>query len=49
VGRNLFFFYNANPELDPESGVTNQTYGTAMEINAMPGTRSFGFNLKLNL
>ena len=49
VGRNLFFFYNANPELDPESGVTNQNFGTAMEINAMPGTRSFGFDLKLNL
>jgi len=49
VGRNLFFFYNANPDLDPESGVTDQAIGTAMEINAMPGTRSFGFNLKLNM
>jgi hypothetical protein len=48
VGRNLFFLYNANKSIDPESGVTNMNIGTAIELNSMPGTRSFGFNLKFN-
>ncbi len=48
VGRNLFFFYNANKGIDPESGVTNQNFGPAIELNAMPGTRSYGINLKFD-
>jgi len=48
VGRNLLFFYNANPDIDPEAGVNNQNIGTAIELNSMPGTRSYGFNIKLN-
>jgi len=48
VGRNLFFFYNANKGIDPESGVTNQNFGPAVELNAMPGTRSYGINLKFD-
>lgn len=48
VGRNLLFFYNATKDIDPESGINHQNVGTAIEMNSMPGTRSFGFNLNLN-
>lgn len=47
VGRNLFFFYNANKGIDPEAGVNNQNFGPAIELNSMPGTRTYGINLKL--
>jgi len=48
VGRNLFFFYNAAIDIDPESGYSAGSYGNAFEMNAMPATRSYGFNLTLN-
>ena len=48
VGRNLFFLYNANKGIDPEAGLVNQNFGTAIEMNSMPGTRSIGFNLVLD-
>lgn len=48
VGRNLFFFYNANEGIDPEAGMVNQNFGPAIEMNSMPGTRSIGFNLVLD-
>jgi len=48
VGRNLFFFYNANKGIDPEAGVANQNFGPAVELNSMPGTRSYGINLKFD-
>jgi TonB-linked SusC/RagA family outer membrane protein len=48
VGRNLLFLYNANNEIDPESGVNHQNVGTAIEMNSMPGSRSIGFNVNLN-
>ncbi len=48
VGRNLFFFYNANPGIDPEAGVNNQNFGPSIEMNSMPGTRTYGFNLKFD-
>ena len=48
VGRNLFFFYNANKDIDPESGFDAGNIGNAFEQNTMPGTRSYGFNLNVN-
>ena len=48
VGRNLFLLYNATKGIDPESGINNQNVGTAIEMNSMPGSRSFGFNLNLS-
>jgi TonB-linked SusC/RagA family outer membrane protein len=47
VGRNLFFFYNAAKDIDPESGYSAGSYGNAFEMNAMPATRSYGFNLSI--
>lgn len=48
VGRNLFFLYNANKDIDPESGFDSGNIGSAFEQNTMPGTRSYGFNLNVN-
>jgi TonB-linked SusC/RagA family outer membrane protein len=48
IGRNLFLFYNATVGIDPESGINNQNVGSAIEMNSMPGSRSYGFNVNLN-
>jgi TonB-linked SusC/RagA family outer membrane protein len=48
VGRNLFFFYNAAKNNDPESGYNADSIGNAIEATAMPATRSYGFNLSVN-
>ena len=48
VGRNLFFFYNAPKDYDPESGFNSGSIGNAFELNPMPTARSFGFNLTVN-
>jgi hypothetical protein len=48
VGRNLFFFYNAAINMDPESGYSSSTIGNAFELNSMPGTRSIGVNLNVS-
>ena len=47
VGRNLFFFYNAARHMDPESGYNSSTIGNAFELNAMPASRTYGFNLNV--
>ena len=47
-GRNLFFLYNAMNDVDPESGYSSGNTGGGLEHNAIPSTRSFGFNLKIN-
>ncbi len=47
VGRNLFFIYLATKNIDPEAGFDSGNFGTAFELNTMPGTRSYGFNLNL--
>ncbi|MBK7651227.1 MAG: hypothetical protein IPJ20_11520 [Flammeovirgaceae bacterium] len=47
VGRNLFFFYNAAKHMDPESGYNSTTIGNAFELNSMPATRTYGFNLNV--
>ena len=48
VGRNLFFFYNAMKDVDPESGYSSGNTGGGFEHSAIPTTRSIGFNLKVN-
>jgi len=48
VGRNLFFFYNAMNDIDPESGYSSGNTGGGFEHSAIPTTRSIGFNLKVN-
>jgi TonB-linked SusC/RagA family outer membrane protein len=47
VGRNLFFIYLATKNIDPEAGFDSGNFGNAFELNTMPGTRSYGFNLNL--
>lgn len=48
VGRNLFFLYLATDRIDPEAGFDAGNFGSAFELNTMPGTRSYGFNLNLS-
>ncbi len=48
VGRNLFFFYNAMKDVDPESGYSSGNTGGGFEHSAIPTTRSIGFNVKVN-
>jgi hypothetical protein len=47
VGRNLFFFYNAMNDVDPESGYSSGNTGGGFEHNAIPTLRSLGFNVKI--
>jgi TonB-linked SusC/RagA family outer membrane protein len=47
VGRNLFFFYNAMHDVDPESGYSSGNTGGGFEHCAIPTLRSIGFNVKL--
>ena len=47
VGRNLFFFYNAMNDVDPESGYNSGNTGGGFEHNAIPTLRSLGFNIRL--
>ncbi|MCY1718862.1 SusC/RagA family TonB-linked outer membrane protein [Prolixibacteraceae bacterium Z1-6] len=48
VGRNLFFLYLATDNIDPEAGFDSGNFGSAFELNTMPGTRSYGFNINLS-
>ena len=47
VGRNLFFFYNAMKDVDPESGYSSGNTGGGFEHNAIPTLRSLGVNIKI--
>jgi len=47
VGRNLFFLYNAMNDIDPESGYNSGNTGGGFEHNAIPTTRSMGFNINI--
>jgi TonB-linked SusC/RagA family outer membrane protein len=47
VGRNLFFFYNAMNDVDPESGYTSGNTGGGFEHCAIPTLRSLGFNVRI--
>ncbi len=48
IARNLFFFYNASGDYDPESGFNSGSIGNAFTLNPMPSSRSYGFSLNLN-
>ncbi len=48
VARNLFFFYNASDDYDPESGFNSGSIGNAFELNPMPSPRSYGFNVTID-
>ncbi len=47
-GRNLFFFYNAMNDIDPESGYSSGNTGGGFEFCSIPTTRNIGFNLRIN-
>jgi len=49
IGRNLFFFYRASKDFDPESTYNSTTFGQGVESHAMPTARSIGFSLKVTL
>jgi TonB-linked SusC/RagA family outer membrane protein len=46
VGRNLAIIYRKTDNIDPESSYTSGT-GQGIDQFAMPGTRSYGFNLRV--
>lgn len=46
VGRNLWMIYNKAP-FDPESIATTGNYYQGLDYFMMPGTRNFGFNVRL--
>jgi len=48
VGRNLFFFYRAMDDVDPESSFGSSDSSTGFEHFSLPSTRSLGANLKVN-
>ena len=48
IGRNLFIFHRNTKDFDPESNVSSGNV-QGLEGNSLPGTRSFGFNVKLGL
>jgi len=47
IGRNVFIFHKNTPDIDPETGMGAGNY-VGMETNAIPTSRSLGFDLKLN-
>ncbi|MCP3931622.1 MAG: SusC/RagA family TonB-linked outer membrane protein [Bacteroidetes bacterium] len=48
VARNLFFFYNAAGDIDPDAlGFSAGNTGSALEHSSIASTRSFGVNLQL--
>ncbi|WP_230145502.1 MULTISPECIES: SusC/RagA family TonB-linked outer membrane protein [unclassified Pedobacter] len=47
IARNLFFFYKKAP-FDPEQAMSTNNSMQANDVFAVPGTRSYGLNLKLN-
>jgi hypothetical protein len=49
IGRNLFFFYRASKDFDPECTYNSTTFGQGVESHAMPTARSIGFSLKVTL
>lgn len=48
TGRNLFFISRTIKDFDPEVSGYNSGNGQGIEAYALPATRSFGFNLKVN-
>ncbi len=48
VGRNLWIIYKNIPDLDPEVSSSAGNTSVGAESNAIPSTRSYGFNLRVN-
>jgi hypothetical protein len=46
TGRNLFFFYNALENFDPETSYSVSNYAQGVLYYTLPATRSIGFNLR---
>lgn len=47
IGRNLFFFYKDAP-MDPDVAAATGNGWQGVDMFALPTSRSFGLNLKLN-
>ena len=47
IGRNLFFFYKDAP-MDPDVAAGTGNGWQGVDMFALPTSRSFGLNLKLN-
>jgi TonB-linked SusC/RagA family outer membrane protein len=48
VGRNLWLMYTNIPDIDPEISQSAGNTSVGAETNAIPSTRSYGFNLKFS-
>ncbi len=48
VGRNLWIIHKNIPDLDPEVSSSAGNTSVGAESNAIPSTRSYGFNLRVN-
>jgi TonB-linked SusC/RagA family outer membrane protein len=48
VGRNLWLMYTNMPDIDPEISQSAGNTSVGAETNAIPSTRSYGFNLKFS-
>jgi len=48
VGRNLWIIHKNIPDIDPEVSQSAGNTSVGAETNAIPSTRSYGFNIKIN-
>lgn len=46
TGRNLLYFYNSVPNVDPEAAI-NRSNAQGLELAGVPAARSFGFSIDL--
>ncbi len=47
IGRNLFFFYKAADDIDPDANLGTTLAGQGISLNNVPTIRSFGLNITL--
>jgi hypothetical protein len=48
VGRNLWIIFKNTKDIDPEISSSAGNTSVGMETNAIPSTRSYGFNIRLD-
>jgi len=48
VGRNLWIIFKNTKDIDPETSSSAGNTSVGMETNAIPSTRSYGFNIRLD-
>jgi TonB-linked SusC/RagA family outer membrane protein len=48
VGRNLWIIHKNTPDIDPEISSSAGNTSVGAETNAIPSTRSYGFNIKID-